>query len=154
MTTGIVNVNLLLINISTLRPKQNGRQFPDDIFKCILLNENMIPFNFSLKFISKGPENNIAVLIQIMAWRRPGDKLLPEPMVPNLLTHICVTRPQWVRGVKRQLRFVCFNTYSIDLIHWESCDYRDVTSMITTFKAKHYDTLLIISEKYLHHWFG
>ena len=24
---------------NTLRPKQNGRHFPDDIFKCICLNE-------------------------------------------------------------------------------------------------------------------
>ena len=31
-----------------------------------------------------------------MAWRRPGDKPLFEPMMINLVTHICVTRPQWV----------------------------------------------------------
>ena len=31
-----------------------------------------------------------------MAWRRPGDKPLSEPMMASLLTHICVTRPQWV----------------------------------------------------------
>ena len=31
-----------------------------------------------------------------MAWRRPGDKPLSEPIVVSLLTHICVTRPQWV----------------------------------------------------------
>ena len=36
---------------------------------------------------------NIPVLVQIMAWRRPGDKPLSEPVVVNLLTHICVTRP-------------------------------------------------------------
>ena len=34
-----------------------------------------------------------------MAWRRPGDKPLSEPMVVILLTHICVTRPQWVKPV-------------------------------------------------------
>ena len=27
-----------------------------------------------------------------MAWRRPGDKALSEPMMVSLLTHICVTR--------------------------------------------------------------
>ena len=27
--------------INTLRPRQNGRHFPDNIFKCIFLNENM-----------------------------------------------------------------------------------------------------------------
>ena len=35
-------------------------------------------------------------LVQIMAWRRPGDKPLSEPMMIGLPTHICVTRPQWV----------------------------------------------------------
>ena len=31
-----------------------------------------------------------------MAWRRPGDKPLSEPMIVKLPTHIWVTRPQWV----------------------------------------------------------
>ena len=34
-----------------------------------------------------------------MAWRRSGDKPLSEPVVVNLLTHICVTRPQWVKEI-------------------------------------------------------
>ena len=50
----------------------------------------------SLKFVLKGPISNIAALVQIMAWRRPGDKPLSEPMMVSLPTHICVTRPQWV----------------------------------------------------------
>ena len=28
------------IVVNTLRPRQNGRHIADDIFKCILLNEN------------------------------------------------------------------------------------------------------------------
>ena len=28
-------------DVSTLRPRQNGHKFPDDIFKCIFLNENI-----------------------------------------------------------------------------------------------------------------
>ena len=32
-----------------------------------------------------------------MAWRRPGDKPLSEPMMVSLPTRICVTRPQWVK---------------------------------------------------------
>ena len=31
-----------------------------------------------------------------MAWCRPGDKQLTELMMVSLLTHICITRPQWV----------------------------------------------------------
>ena len=45
----------------------------------------------SLKFIPKGPANNITALIQIMARRRPGDKPLCEPMVVRLLTHMDVS---------------------------------------------------------------
>ena len=49
----------------------------------------------SLKYIPKGAINNIPALVQIMAWRRSGDKPLSEPMMVDLPTHICVTRPQW-----------------------------------------------------------
>ena len=81
----------------TLRPRQNVRHFPDDSFKWIFLNENAwISIEVSLKFVPKGPINNIPALVQIMAWRRPGDKPLSEPMLVSLLTHTCVTRPQWV----------------------------------------------------------
>ena len=81
----------------TLTPRQNGRHSPDDIFKCIFLNENVwIAIKISLKFVPKGPINNIPALVQIMDWRRPGDRPLFEPMVVKLLTHICITRPQWV----------------------------------------------------------
>ena len=87
-----------LIGINTFRPKQNGRHFPDDILRCILLNENVwISLKISLKFIPKVWINNIPALVPIMAWRRPGDKPLSEPMMISLLTHICVTRPQWVK---------------------------------------------------------
>ena len=40
---------------------------------------------------------NIPTLVQVMAWCRPGDKPLSEPMMVSLSTHICVTRPQWVK---------------------------------------------------------
>ena len=84
-------------SFNTLRPKHNGRHFPDDTFKRIFLNENVrISSKISLKFVPKGPINTIPALVQIMAWRRPGEKPLSEPMMVRLLTHICVTRPQWV----------------------------------------------------------
>ena len=87
----------LLTWFNSLRLRQNGRHFADDTFKRIFLNENVgIWIKISLKFVHKGPVNNITALVQIMAWRRPGDKPLSEPMVVRLPTHICVTRPQWV----------------------------------------------------------
>ena len=83
--------------LNTLRPGQNGRHFADDTFKRIFLNESVrISIKISLKFVPKGPINNIPALVQIMAWRRPGDKPLSETMLVSLPTHICVTRPQWV----------------------------------------------------------
>ena len=68
-------------DINSLRPRQIRRHFADDIFKGIFLNENVwIPIKISLKFVPKGPINNIPALVQIVAWRRPGDKPLSEPM--------------------------------------------------------------------------
>ena len=82
---------------NTLRPKQNGRHFADDTFKCIFFNEIiLISLKISLKHVLKRRINNIPTLVQIMACRRPGDKTLSESMMVSLLTHICVTRPQWV----------------------------------------------------------
>ena len=85
------------ISLNSLRPRQHGRLFADDTFKRIFLNENIrISTKISLKFVPKGLINNIPALVLIMAWRRPGDKPLSEPMLVRSLTHICVTRPQWV----------------------------------------------------------
>ena len=81
----------------------------DAIFKRIFLNENIwIPIEISLKFVPKGSINNIPALVQIMAWRRPGDEPLSEPMMFNLLTHICVTQPQWVNHLSVQEEFNSF----------------------------------------------
>ena len=83
---------------NTLRPRQNGRHIADDMFKCIFVNENAwIPIEISLKLVPQGSINNNPALFQIMAWRRPGDKPLSEPMMVSWLTHICITRPQWVK---------------------------------------------------------
>ena len=95
-------------DLNTLRPRQNGRHFADDMFKCIFMNENVwIPIEISLKFVPKGSINNNPALFQIMVWRRPGDKPLSETMMVISLTHICVTRPQWV----------LINKYAEHLIH-------------------------------------
>ena len=72
----------MLQGVNTLRLSQNGCHFPDNICKCIFLNENVwILIKNSLKFVPKGQINNIPALVQIMAWRRSGDKPLSEPMM-------------------------------------------------------------------------
>ena len=66
--------------------------------KCIFLNENVwISLKIPLKFVPRGPFNNIPALVQIMACRRPGDKPISESMLVFVPTYICVTRPQWVK---------------------------------------------------------
>ena len=99
---------------NTLSPTQNCRNFEDDIFKCIFLNENVwIMLRISLKFVPKIPINNIPALVQIMAWSRPGDKPLSEPMMVSLLTHICDTQPQWVT--------VTWDACRVNLLIWHYC---------------------------------
>ena len=76
----------------------------DDIFKCFFLNENdrilngrhfgrrhfqmlflewndRILIQISLKFVPMSPIDNKPALVQVMAWRRIGDKPLSEPVM-------------------------------------------------------------------------
>ena len=54
-------------SFNTLRPRQDDRQFADDIFNSIFFNEKVcILIKISQKFVPKGPINN---------------KSLSEPMV-------------------------------------------------------------------------
>ena len=97
----------LVTLVKTLRPKLNGRHFPNNIFRSIFWNDNLW-ISISLKYVPKGPINNIPALIRVlMAWRRPCDKQLSEPIVVSLLTHICITWPQRVNA-KSYLRLMRF----------------------------------------------
>ena len=76
------NLVKILLALNTLRPRQNGRRFTDDTFKCIFLNENVrSSIEISLKVVPKGLINNNPALVQIMTWRQSGDKPLYEPMI-------------------------------------------------------------------------
>ena len=69
-------------SVNSLKPRQNRRYFADDVFKCNFLNGNVwIQIKISLKFVPKGPINNVSALVQIMAWHRTGNKPLSEPMM-------------------------------------------------------------------------
>ena len=50
--------------------------------------------NILLKIVPMDLINDIPALVQIMGWRRPGDKPLSNAMMVSLLPHISVTRPQ------------------------------------------------------------
>ena len=58
------DINIIWGLLNTLRPRQNGRHFADGSFKRIFLNETVrISIKNSLKFVPKGPINNIPALI-------------------------------------------------------------------------------------------
>ena len=60
-------------------PRQKGRQFRSDVFKCIFVNENVwIVLKMSLTFAPEVRINNIPALVHIMAWRRLGDHYLKQ----------------------------------------------------------------------------
>ena len=92
-----LDVSLKIINwlISpwTKWPPSSGRHF-----QMHFLEWKCINFDYYLTEIcSQGPNQQIPALVQIMAWRLPGNKPLSEPMMVSFLTHICVTRPQCVK---------------------------------------------------------
>ena len=73
----------------------------DAIFKCIFLNEDVwISIKISLKFVPKGPINNIPALVQIMAWRQPGHYL-----------------NQWWLDYWRKYVSLCLNELTLYVLH-------------------------------------
>ena len=88
----------ITVSVYTLRARQM-----DAISQTIFSNAFswMKMFEFRLKFhwifVPKCPINNIPAMVQIMAWRRPSNMPLSEPMVVSLPTHICLARPQRVK---------------------------------------------------------
>ena len=119
---GVSRGHLLSAVLNTFRPRQNGRHFPEDIFKGIFLNENVrISIKISLKFVPGSPNNNFLGLVQMMAWRRPGVKPLSEVMMLSLLMHICVTRPRWVNTLRPErivYHVALSNVFSRVQLHW------------------------------------
>ena len=69
----------ILLNSSPL--EKMATLLEDDNFKYISLNENIWISIKILKFLLKGPINNIPALVQVMAWCRSGDKPLSEPIL-------------------------------------------------------------------------
>ena len=54
----------------------------DDTFQYKFVNENvLILIKILLKFVPKGPINNIPALVQIMARHWPGNERLSKPMI-------------------------------------------------------------------------
>ena len=83
---------LFTLRFSTRLSIQNGSHFTEDIFTCIFLNEKVwIVIEMLLKFVSKDQIYNKSSPVQVMAWRRIGDRPLPKPMMTQF------SRPRWVK---------------------------------------------------------
>ena len=78
--------------------KHWGRAKMADIFQTTFLKALywMKMYKFRLRFHGS-LFLGVPALVHIITWRRVGDKPLSEPMMICLLTHICFTRPQWVK---------------------------------------------------------
>ena len=127
---------------NTLRPRQDGRHFTDDSFKCIFLNEIIwILLKSSLKFVSKGRINNIPALVQIVAWRRAGDKPLSEAMMVSLPKHICVTRPEWVNTTSKAMLVMQISHMLSLLPFWQWLVHisRQLYQLVVYFIWKYFD---------------
>ena len=106
-------------------PRQNGRHFADDIFICIFLTEN-VQISILLNFVARDSINNIPVFVQIMAWRRIGDKpLLSEPMLTRYtdayMRHQCEMRLiNLFNHVRRPVLFPCEMCAMLDkAVRWQ-----------------------------------
>ena len=77
-------VFLISVNSSPLDKMAAILQMTFSLFRCILVNEKFcILIQISLKFVPKGPIDNKSALVQVMAWRRPGNIPLSEPINAN-----------------------------------------------------------------------
>ena len=86
----------------TLRPRQDGYHFVDNILKCNSFNEKKNYFyKFSRKFVLKCQINNChgsPTLVQIMTWHRQGivqatNPYLHQWWLASIYIYICVTEP-------------------------------------------------------------
>ena len=78
--------------LNTFKTRQNGRHFPDDIVKCKSSNENIYFDKYFTAVCSRGPMNDIPALVQIMAWRRPGDNQLSEAITDTGINDLAIAK--------------------------------------------------------------
>ena len=86
-------------------PSQNGHHFPNDIFKCIFMNEKICIFlQSSLKFVPKGPIDNNPALVHRFSqkWQIKVCKLNFRVCKMPLLMKIPMKMKEygWFQGVK------------------------------------------------------
>ena len=90
---------LLYTVFNTLRPRQDGCLFADDILKCIFLNGNSwIPNKISWEYVALRLIDNKPSMVQIMGCRRAGDNPIIWTNDGTVYWRIYEIRPRWVKG--------------------------------------------------------
>ena len=102
-----------------------------------------------------------SILVQIMAWRRPGDNPLSEPMMASLLTHICVTRPLWINMMAlcnvisqpaTPLLSLFQSGFDVECLITTCLDTMNKGSWITLTKYMYVIILFVTSWRHTAHW--
>ena len=89
----IVRIYPNYVTRATLRPRQYGCHFADDIFECIFLNENQYCFiSKSAGFFPKDSLKNNPTLVQIWLDVEKMTSHYLNGWWHDLLVHICITR--------------------------------------------------------------
>ena len=120
----VMKSSLLLIHL-THWDRDKMTFFTDHIFKCIFLNKNVwILLTISMKCVPKMQINNIPALVQMMAWHRPGDKPLSEPMMVKNHMYVCHS-PQWVKVstflTEPLIAYFGTISHAVNLMHHSEC---------------------------------
>ena len=124
-----------IINYFYIKTQTWQLQFSTRHFQCILLNENVwISLTILLNCVPKVRMNNTPALVQILTWRRSGDKPLSEPMMMSLLMHICVTRPHGFNS-PQCIPFKCLVLAYMFLGRSHVCSYLDVHRITGMLKS-------------------
>ena len=105
------------VSVNTLRSRQNGCQFADDIFKCIFSNANVrITIQISLKYVPKAPIDNKPALVQIKAWHLIRDKAMIWTNDDLVRWRIFLSLSlQWVKVQFREIEGI---NYEESYLHW------------------------------------
>ena len=130
----------ILRHINTLRPRQCGRHFLDNILIWIFLNENVwIWCKISLRFIPKDPINNISALVQIMDWC--PTKQATSHYLEQWYLDISITWPQCVNlGCIPSMFFLLANqcqwlrkNHAVFLAHWSLIQSVNLIQIMTWY---------------------
>ena len=83
---------------NTTRLRQNGRHVADDIFKCDLLNDEVIiSVIISLKFVTQCPINNMQALISKPMMAKFSDVYMRHP-APMRLSLLFLDAPKFLKS--------------------------------------------------------